>query len=69
MPKGTVRWFDDRKGYGFIEPEEGNADVFVHFTGIAKQGAGRRSLDEGDAVRYEMGESKGKACAINVELI
>lgn len=69
MNKGTVRWFDDRKGYGFIEPEGGSGDVFVHFSGIAKQGPGRRTLEEGDLVRYDLGESKGKVCAINVEVV
>lgn len=51
MPKGTVKWFDDRKGYGFIEQKEGK-DVFVHHNAI--QGEGFRSLIEGDEVEFDV---------------
>ena len=51
MPKGTVKWFNDAKGYGFIQSEEGG-DVFVHFTSI--QGDGFRSLEEGQSVQFEV---------------
>lgn len=51
MPKGTVKWFNDAKGYGFIQSEEGG-DVFVHFTAI--QGDGFRSLEEGQSVQFEV---------------
>lgn len=51
MPKGKVKWFDQRKGYGFIETEDGN-DVFVHYSGIQEEGF--RSLDEGDEVEFEI---------------
>jgi len=51
MPKGKVKWFDRRKGFGFIETEEGN-DLFVHYSEI--QGDGYKSLDEGDEVEFEV---------------
>jgi CspA family cold shock protein len=51
MAQGTVKWFSDEKGYGFISPEEGGEDLFVHHTGIA--GNGFKSLQEGDKVSYE----------------
>ncbi len=51
MARGTVKWFNAEKGYGFITPDEGGEDVFVHFSGI--EGSGYRSLQEGDKVSYE----------------
>jgi CspA family cold shock protein len=56
---GKVKWFDGKKGYGFIEREDGSGDVFVHFADIA--GGGFRSLNEGDRVKFELTDSpKGK---------
>jgi CspA family cold shock protein len=52
MPCGTVRWFSDAKGFGFIAPEDGSADVFVHFSAIAAKGF--RSLQEGQRVSHEV---------------
>lgn len=52
MNTGTVKWFNDAKGYGFIAPSDGGPDVFVHFTAI--QGGGFRSLAEGQKVRYDV---------------
>lgn len=52
MPKGTVKWFNNEKGFGFIAPEEGGEDLFVHFSAI--QGTGFKSLDEGDEVEFEL---------------
>ena len=51
MPQGTVKWFNDEKGYGFITPDEGGEDLFVHYSSIA--GGGFRSLEEGTKVSYE----------------
>lgn len=50
--RGTVKWFNADKGFGFIQPENGSKDVFVHYSAI--QGAGFRSLDEGDEVEFEV---------------
>ncbi len=54
MERGTVKWFNSSKGYGFISREEGE-DIFVHYKAI--EGEGYRSLDEGDQVEFEIGES------------
>ena len=56
MPQGTVKWFSEQKGYGFITPDDGGEDLFVHYTGIA--GGGFRSLEEGAKVSYE--ETQGR---------
>ena len=52
MPRGTVKWFSDTKGFGFITPDDSSKDVFVHFSAI--QAEGFRSLAEGQAVSYEV---------------
>jgi CspA family cold shock protein len=52
--RGTVKWFNDAKGYGFIKPEDGGKDVFVHHSGIIADGF--RSLADGDLVEYEMSQ-------------
>jgi len=55
MPTGTVKWFSDQKGYGFVTPDDGGKDIFVHHTGI--EGAGFKSLKEGEKVSYEVVQS------------
>ena len=67
MPQGTVKWFNAEKGYGFIEPDDGSEDVFVHYTGIA--GSGFRSLEEGDKVTYKMARGKKGMQAQNVSKV
>ncbi|OGC86531.1 MAG: cold-shock protein, partial [candidate division Zixibacteria bacterium RBG_19FT_COMBO_42_43] len=54
MPQGKVKWFDEAKGYGFIVPNEGGKEVFVHYSSI--QGNGFKTLKEGDTVSYELTE-------------
>lgn len=54
MPTGRVKWFNAEKGFGFITPDDGGKDIFVHFSGI--RGSGYRSLEEGAAVQFEIGE-------------
>jgi CspA family cold shock protein len=66
MPEGTVKWFNDEKGYGFISPDEGGEDLFVHHSGIA--GEGFKSLDEGAKVTYEATQGKKGMQANNVSI-
>ncbi|KPK02305.1 MAG: cold-shock protein [Nitrospira bacterium SG8_35_4] len=66
MAKGTVKWFDETKGYGFITGEDGK-DIFVHYSSI--QGGGFKSLAEGDAVSYEVEKGDKGPKAVNVEKI
>jgi cold shock protein len=63
-PEGTVKWFSNEKGYGFISPDDGSEDVFVHHTGIA--GDGFKSLQEGDKVSYEVTQGRKGLQAENV---
>ena len=68
MAKGTVKWFNDKKGYGFITPEDGSDDCFVHFSEL--QGEGFKSLAEGDTVEFEIGkDDRGRAKAMGVKKI
>jgi len=62
--KGTVKWFNDQKGFGFITPDDGSKDCFVHHTAI--QADGFRSLDEGDKVEFDVVEGKKGPAAENV---
>jgi cold shock protein len=67
MATGKVKWFNDQKGYGFIEPEDGGKDVFVHISAVER--AGIRSLKEGDRVKFDLLTDRGKAAAGNLSLI
>lgn len=65
MVQGTVKWFNDQKGYGFIKREDGS-DVFVHHTGI--NGSGFKTLREGDKVAFEIEQGRKGPAAVNVTL-
>lgn len=64
MATGTVKWFNEKKGYGFITPEDGSEDCFVHYTAI--QGAGFRTLHEGEKVEFEVSQGNKGPQASNV---
>ena len=65
MAIGTVKWFNPTKGYGFIQPESGDKDVFVHISAVAK--AGMDTLTEGQRISYELITEKGRTSASNLE--
>lgn len=67
MSTGTVKWFNSTKGYGFIQPDSGQSDVFVHISAVEK--AGLRGINEGDRVDYELETSKGKTSAANLKML
>ena len=67
MAQGTVKWFNQEKGYGFISPDDGGEDLFVHYSGIV--GEGFRSLDEGAKVSYEVTRGKKGLQAENVSKV
>ncbi len=67
MAKGTVKWFNEQKGYGFITPDDGSKDCFVHHTSI--KGEGFKTLQEGDKVEFEITEGEKGPQASNVEKI
>lgn len=62
---GTVKWFNSTKGYGFIAPDEGSSDVFVHISAV--QAAGLQGLDEGQKVEFDVEENRGKKAAANLK--
>jgi CspA family cold shock protein len=66
MSTGTVKWFNDAKGFGFITPEDGGKDLFVHFSAI--QSSGFKSVKEGDKVTFEVGQGPKGPSASNVKL-
>ena len=67
MATGTVKWFNPNKGFGFIEPDQGDKDVFVHISAVEKAGIDR--LNDGQKVSYEIVESRGKEAADELKLV
>ena len=66
MARGTVKWFNSQKGYGFIQPEGGSKDVFVHISAVER--AGLSGLNEGQVVEYEEVADRGKTSAQNLKV-
>ncbi len=67
MATGTVKWFNGEKGYGFIEPEHGGKDVFVHISAVEQ--AGMRGLAEGQKISYDVKPDRGKESAVNLAAV
>jgi CspA family cold shock protein len=65
MASGTVKWFNAQKGFGFIEPDGGGKDVFVHISAVER--AGMSGLDEGQKISFDMQEERGKMSAANLK--
>jgi CspA family cold shock protein len=66
MPSGTVKWFNNKKGFGFIVPDEGGQDVFVHISAVEKSGL--KGLNEGQKVGYELApDREGRMTAVNLK--
>ena len=68
MATGTVKWFNETKGFGFIQPDDGGADIFVHISAVER--AGLRSLNEGQKITYELEQDRrsGKMAAGNLQV-
>ncbi|GAB2176899.1 cold-shock protein [Dongia sp.] len=67
MASGKVKWFNSQKGFGFIQPDDGGKDVFVHISAVER--AGLSGLKDGQAVSYDVQEERGKAAAANLKLL
>jgi CspA family cold shock protein len=67
MASGTVKWFNNQKGYGFIMPDDGGKDVFVHISAVEKAGLG--GLPEGAKVSFDIVPNRGKECAENLRVV
>ncbi len=66
MAKGTVKWFNSTKGFGFIKPDQGDKDVFVHISAVER--AGLSSLNENQVVEYDLVDNRGKSSAENLKV-
>jgi CspA family cold shock protein len=67
MASGKVKWFNSQKGFGFIQPDDGGKDVFVHISAVER--AGLTGLKDGQAVSYDVQQDRGKAAAANLKLL
>ena len=67
MATGTVKWFNPAKGFGFIQPDQGGNDVFVHISAL--EGLGINTLNEGQKVSYDLATQRGKTAASNIKLV
>jgi CspA family cold shock protein len=67
MATGTVKWFNTTKGYGFIQPDDGGKDVFVHVSAVER--AGLRGLDDGQKVSFQLKEERGKIAAVDLQAL
>tara|TARA_Y100000590_G_C15071509_1_gene770282 strand:+ start:335 stop:538 length:204 start_codon:yes stop_codon:yes gene_type:complete len=67
MPNGKIKWFNEKKGFGFIKPDDEDKDIFVHVSAFEK--AGIEFLNEGDALSYEVATEKGRQKAVNLKKI
>ena len=67
MKTGTVKWFNTEKGFGFIQQDDGEKDMFIHITAL--RNAGIQALDEGRRVSYDVEDNRGRQAAINLQLI
>ena len=68
MPSGTVKWFNKTKGYGFIQPDDGSKDVFVHISAVERSGLG--TLSENQKVQFEIQQGQnGKSSAVNLKAV
>ncbi|MDQ7250771.1 cold-shock protein [Dongia sedimenti] len=67
MASGKVKWFNAQKGFGFIQPDDGGKDVFVHISAVER--AGLTGLKDGQAVSYDVQQDRGKAAAANLKLL
>jgi CspA family cold shock protein len=65
MPTGTVKWFNATKGFGFIQPQEGGKDVFVHISAVER--SGMNGLNEGQKISYEIATERGRSAAVNLK--
>ena len=66
MASGTVKWFNSQKGFGFIQPESGGKDVFVHISAVER--AGLQGLNEGQKISYEVQSERGREAAVNLKV-
>jgi CspA family cold shock protein len=67
MVNGTVKWFNTNKGYGFIEPDDGGKDVFIHVSAVEKSGL--KTLLENQKITFEINQDKGRSSAANIKIV